>query len=75
MMAVSVSTTPDVTLATPRVLFEQRYGYGSTVALTNYDVSADGQRFLMVKSESGVAHLNVVLHWVEELKRLVPTMQ
>ena len=26
MMAVAVSTTPDVTLATPRVLFEQRYG-------------------------------------------------
>jgi eukaryotic-like serine/threonine-protein kinase len=75
MMAVSVSTTPDVTLATPRLLFEQRYGYGSTAALTNYDVSADGQRFLMVKSESGVAYLNVVQHWVEELKRLVPTMQ
>jgi Tol biopolymer transport system component len=26
-----------------------------------YDVSADGQRFLMVKSESGVAHLSIVL--------------
>jgi hypothetical protein len=72
MMAVSVSTTPDVTLATPRVIFEQRYAYGSTIALTNYDVSADGQRFLMVKRESGVAYLNVVLNWFSELARLAP---
>jgi serine/threonine-protein kinase len=72
MMAVSVSHTPDLTLATPRVIFEQRYGYGNTTALTNYDVSADGQRFLMVKGESGVASLSVVLNWTEELKRLVP---
>ncbi|MDO8679379.1 MAG: protein kinase [Acidobacteriota bacterium] len=72
MMAVSVSTTPDVKLATPRVLFEQRYSYGGTIALTNYDVSADGQRFLMVKRESGVAYLNVVLNWFSELTRLAP---
>ena len=72
MMAVSVSTTPDVTLAAPRLLFEQRYSYGSTIALTNYDVSADGQRFLMVKSESGAAHLTVVLNWFSELSRLAP---
>ena len=72
MMAVSFSATPDVTLATPRLLFEQRYAYGSTIALTNYDVSADGQRFLMVKSDSAVAHLSVVVNWFSELSRLAP---
>ena len=72
MMAVSISTTPDATLATPRVIFERPYAYGSTVALTNYDVSADGQRFLMVKRESAVAHLSVVLNWFSELTRLAP---
>jgi len=72
MMAVSVSTTPDVKLATPRVVFEQRYAFGNTSALTNYDVSADGQRFLMVKGESGVAYLSVVLNWFSELTRLAP---
>jgi serine/threonine-protein kinase len=72
MMVVSVSTTTDVTLATPRVIFEQRYAYGNTTSLTNYDVSADGQRFLMVKRESGVAYLNVVLNWFSELTRLAP---
>jgi Tol biopolymer transport system component len=72
MMSVSVATTPDPTLATPRVLFERSYSYGSTVALANYDVSADGQRFLMVKSEGGIAHLSVVLNWASELARLAP---
>jgi eukaryotic-like serine/threonine-protein kinase len=73
MMAVSVTTTTaDVTLATPRVVFEGPYSYGSTVALTNYDVSADGQRFLMVKPETAVAHLNVVQNWFSELARLAP---
>ena len=44
----------------------------SPTSLTNYDVSADGQRFLMVKRESAVAHLSVVLNWFSELTRLAP---
>jgi hypothetical protein len=72
MMAVSVPTTPDATLATPRVIFEGPYSYGSTVALTNYSVSADNQRFLMVKSEASGAHLSIVLNWFSELARLAP---
>jgi Tol biopolymer transport system component len=73
MMAVSVATTPDVMLGTPRVLFEGPYQYGSTVALVNYDVSADDQRFLMVKSEAPVGHLNVALNWFTELQQRVPS--
>jgi hypothetical protein len=41
-----------------------------------YDVSADGQRFLIISNRSGQAApepLTVVLNWLEELKRLVPT--
>ena len=41
-----------------------------------YDVSADGQRFLMVKETeqaTAATQINVVLNWFEELKRLVPT--
>jgi Tol biopolymer transport system component len=72
MMAVSIATTPDATLSTPRVIFERPYAYGSTVALTNYDVSSDGQRFLMVKNDSGVGHLSVVLNWFSEVARLAP---
>jgi len=41
----------------------------------NYDVTTDGQRFLMLKgNEQGPAatQINVVLNWFEELKAKVP---
>jgi hypothetical protein len=44
-----------------------------------YDVSADGQRFLMIKETSAAnerapsARIILVQNWFEELKRLVPT--
>jgi hypothetical protein len=56
----------------PRLLFEQRYAFGSAVTVANFDVSADGERFVMVKDESGSGRLNVVLNWFDELTRLVP---
>ncbi len=72
MMVVDVSAGMDLTLSQPRQLFEQRYVF-QNVSLANYDVSPDGQRFLMIKDEAGSGRLNVVLNWAEELKRLVPT--
>ena len=71
MMVVDVTTSPDLVLSQPRQLFEQRYAF-LLRTLTNYDVSADGQRFVMVKDESGSGRLNVVQNWLEDLKRLVP---
>jgi eukaryotic-like serine/threonine-protein kinase len=42
----------------------------------NYDVSPDGQRFLMLKpveqDQAALTLINLVLNWTEELKRLVP---
>jgi len=72
MMVVEISTTPDVTLAPPRVLFEQQYAFGAGITIANYDVSRDGQRFIMVKNESSAARLNVVLNWFSDLTRLAP---
>jgi hypothetical protein len=72
MMAVEVTTTPQVTLSTPRVLFEQRYAYGAGITMANYDVTQDGQRFIMVKDESGAARLNIILNWLSELRRVAP---
>ena len=39
-----------------------------------YDISPDGQRFLVTKEEapSGGAQVNIVRNWIEELKRAVP---
>ena len=71
MMVVDVTTSPNLVLSQPRQLFEQRYSF-FTVTIPNYDISADGQRFVMVKDEFGSGRLNLVLNWFEELKRLVP---
>jgi hypothetical protein len=39
----------------------------------NYDVSADGRRFVMIKeSQAAQPSLILVQHWDEELKRLAP---
>jgi serine/threonine protein kinase/Tol biopolymer transport system component len=76
MMMVDVSTNSgdsDLALSSPKMLFEQRYSFGGSVSIANYDVSPDGQRFVMVKEESSANRLNVVLNWFEELKRRVPT--
>ena len=60
------------------MLFEGEY-VPTPVSTTNYDVTPDGQRFLMLKpSEAGEAaptQINVVLNWFEELKRRVPLGQ
>ena len=64
---------------TPMKLLGGRYytAAGSSSAGRMYDVSPDGQRFLMIRSpgtDAGAAPaLIVVQHWDEELKRLVPT--
>ena len=45
---------------------------------TDYSVSPDGQRFLMVRAKeqqqqhTAATQINVVLNWFEELKQRVP---
>jgi Tol biopolymer transport system component len=75
MMAVEIATQPSFTAGKPRVLFEGRYEPPPGTS-PNYDVSPDGQRFLMLKpseQEQSATQINVVLNWFEELKRRVPT--
>jgi hypothetical protein len=40
-----------------------------------FEASDDGQRFLFIRNGQRVAasNLNVVLHWTEALKRLMPS--
>jgi len=76
MMEVEIATQPGFAAGTPRMLFEGRYE-PAPFPSTNYDVSRDGQRFLMIKSieqeQAAPTQINVVLNWFEELKRRVPT--
>jgi serine/threonine-protein kinase len=69
MMAVEVDTERSLRLSKPKMLFEGRNWSGG------YDVTADGQRFLMIRSEEEPAptRIHVVLDWAEELKAKAPS--
>jgi Tol biopolymer transport system component/tRNA A-37 threonylcarbamoyl transferase component Bud32 len=75
MIAVEITTQPSFSVGKPRMLFEGRYRL-TRVTSPNYDVSRDGQRFLMLKpveqAQAASTQINVVLNWFEELKRRVP---
>jgi hypothetical protein len=74
MMAVDVATQPAFNANKPHVLFEGRYDNLPWEA--NYDVSPDGQRFLMIQEvepTAAASQIYVVLNWTSELQRLVPT--
>ena len=76
MMAVTLDTDPDPSPSQPVVLFEAHYTVDPFADDgRNYDISPDGERFLMVRESQVRAkadELYVVVNWFEELKRLVP---
>jgi serine/threonine-protein kinase len=82
MMAVEVSTDPVLTVGPPVELFAGGGPNAGSFPTRQYDVTADGQRFLMSTSllASGGAdpaagqgaRVIIVQNWVEELKERVP---
>jgi len=75
MIAVDITTEPTFSAGTPKLLFGGTFQV-SAAARANYDVTPDGQRFVMVQeggADSEVSQINVVLNWFEELKQRVPT--
>jgi len=75
MMAVDIATQHGFSAGTPRMVFEGQYEK-APFPISNYDVSPDGQRFLMLKpvdqAQAAPTQINVVLNWFEELKQKVP---
>jgi serine/threonine protein kinase len=72
IIVVPVETQPTFKAGTPRMLFRG----GNYVMLQNYDVAPDGQHFLMIKEKEAPAsskEVRIVLHWTDELKRIVPS--
>jgi len=72
MIAVTIESEPETRVMASEVLFEGQY---YTDGNRSYDVSRDGQRFLMLKEsedQAAATQLIVVHNWFEELKRLVP---
>jgi eukaryotic-like serine/threonine-protein kinase len=76
MMAVDLNTQGTFSAGKPKVIFEGSY-LPTPLTFANYDVSSDGQRFLMLKpteqEQSAATQINVVLNWFEELKQKVST--
>jgi Tol biopolymer transport system component len=80
LMRVGVERASTWAATTPTMLVKEGYFTtpGGLIGRT-YDVSPDGQRFLMTKDGGGTdqtaapPQLIVVQNWTEELKRLVPT--
>jgi Tol biopolymer transport system component len=71
MIAVDYSAQPMFSVGKPKMLFEGPY-VPTPRSFPDYDVSPDGQRFLMVKAPEQAqapAPINVVLNWYEELKQ------
>ena len=78
--SVRVDRSATWSAGTPATVLDRQYYLGANLvnAGRTYDVSPDGQRFLMIKdnaSDQGAvrASMIVVQNWTEELKRLVPT--
>jgi serine/threonine-protein kinase len=79
MMAVALDLQPTLRVGAARLLFRGNYvrefqGQG----VPNYDMTPDGRRFLLLApvpgpEENAQPQIVVVEHWLEELKRLVPT--
>ncbi len=72
MMAVETNTKSTFSADKPKVLFEGQYA--TYQSLPAYDVTPDGQRFLLTKTgEQGAGEITVVVNWLEELKQKAPT--
>jgi eukaryotic-like serine/threonine-protein kinase len=81
MMAVEVRTQPRFAAGRPSMLWEGDYSHGMSsscgapgVSSFNYDVTPDGDRFLMVKDihhKVESTRIGVVLNWTTELQRLM----
>jgi len=73
VMVVPIQMEPTFRAEKPKLLTEGPLYY-AFIPTSQYDISPDGKRFVMVM-EGGydLTQINVVLNWFEELKRLVPT--
>jgi predicted Ser/Thr protein kinase len=81
MMRVPISASPAFANGRPRELWKGHYSHGMSSSCgpagptsSNYDVTADGERFLMIKDEDQDSATSrraiVVLGWADELIRL-----
>ena len=73
LMAVSVAASPKLTIGDPKKLFsDDTLAFRSGVDFLNYDVTPDGQKFILREQEAGPEasgpKLRVVQNWYEEFR-------
>jgi Tol biopolymer transport system component len=73
MWSADVELEPTFRAGRPEHLFTGRFLIDA-LRQQSYDVSPDGERFLMVEEHEGSAQARavIVLNWMEEVKRLLP---
>ncbi len=74
-MGVSVKTEPKFSFGKPSLIFSGSF-YASFPWERNYDISPDGERFLMleeVQPPTSARSLTVVLNWYREVEKAAPT--
>jgi hypothetical protein len=71
MMAVRVESGPEFVAGRPEVLFEMESHF--PYPQRTFGITPDG-RFVMIEPlhESTRTQIHVVVHWAEEVRRLVP---
>ncbi len=81
MNVVSVEGGETIRATNPTVLFTGPYRSSAIAQLRapSWDVSEDGQRFLMIKEPEGAAGegapIILVQDWIEHVRNLFPTSQ
>jgi hypothetical protein len=70
LMVVDIKTQPSFTAAKPRLLFQGDYE-GALASRPNFDISADGRRFLMLQAAArreAQAEIKIVANWFEQVR-------
>ena len=80
LWAVELATEPTLSWEDPVPLFETPWPMTAGGSFANFDVAANGLRFVFIQPTGDETdqrlpqrRITIVLNWVEELKRLVPT--
>ena len=71
LLAVQVTTEPTFTTGAPEILFEGAY-LAPAGTERPYDLTPDGDRFVMIKTGDDSPQIILVLNWHQELLERVP---
>lgn len=64
MHVVKIDFTPELVVETPHQVFERRFDRDPGGNLPNYDVTADGQHFVMLRPTQTPREIRLTLDWV-----------